>query len=396
MNSDTGQVAELGVSASAQPQSRRRFLWGFLIMLLAGVGWFALRSSRADAPVRLEVAPESLDFGEAWSQVGFEWDLPIHNPSGRPVDVSEIRSSCGCTAVKPESFTVGPAETVDVRLVLDLTSNSRREVGASEWPFSITLAPFVEDVRAPVGEWELSGTVRKLLEVTPGELDFSQTLVRGQPFSPRQIRVQPLHPIQKLSADCDPELGSIVVRRSSEDENVFELDVRPSENLPIGRFRFAVSVKALLESGSQSPMMELPVYGSVVHDVQVKPGAIFVGPVALGERIERTFSVVSRTGKSLSVKNVHCDSGHVEIARVDESTVSGSQYEYRVSVAVKNLGHCSTEVCLNLAGPEDGEAGQVIVPVTWYGLGPPQGGTGKEAVSAGKSAGGQTRSTQSP
>src|SRR5438552_14133704 len=50
-------------------------------------------------PHWLSVRPESLDFGEVWSQAKFEWKLPLQNSSGNPTTIVRVVPACTCAAV---------------------------------------------------------------------------------------------------------------------------------------------------------------------------------------------------------------------------------------------------------------------------------------------------------
>jgi hypothetical protein len=205
-----------------------------------------------------------------------------------------------------------------------------------------------------------------LLDFAPRKVDLSETLVQGEPFLPRHVHVRCSQPIEELSAHCDPALASVLVRRLSGEQNAFELEIFPSEKLPLGDFHFPVSVEAQLRNGSTPIAVELPVLGSVVHDVRVTPGSLFVGPVPTGETIERALVIASRTGGRLVVQDASCDCENVEMRRVAHSPPSS--YEYVVSLTVKRPGPGATELRFSVIVNEDVEPSQIAVPMTWHGI----------------------------
>ncbi len=351
---------------------RRLVLAGFLATMFAGGFWLGVERMRPDRPrVQLQVNPKDLDFGEAWLQTGFEWELPVHNPTRRDVRVERIECSCACVEVEPSAFTVPASGTVRLRVTADLSAKTPRGGSSQEWEFCARLAPVVEGAVGEMHDWKVRGTVRKLLDLVPAELNFSETLVEGEPFPAGRIRVRCLRPLKGLSADCDPHLASLRVRSVLEERNTSELEILPSEELPVGRFRFPVSIRAQLEAGSASPTVELAVYGRVVHDLQVTPSSVFVGPVELGQMFERTFVVASRTGKPVAVKDIDCDSPNVEIRATGEA--SSSRREYGAWVRVNQGGPQSTELRFTVTAEEDGALSRIVVPLSWHGVLPPSG-----------------------
>lgn len=111
----------------------------------------------------LVVAPERLDFGEAWEDSQFKWVLPILNAGSHEVEIQDFGSSCTCSAIEPQSLVIPAGQAREVCLTLDLTADPLKERAkqpAQEWrDFPVTLAPRLRDDRGSRTWWTIKGRV---------------------------------------------------------------------------------------------------------------------------------------------------------------------------------------------------------------------------------------------
>lgn len=103
---------------------------GLLTFLLAaalpalGQNVAAPAASQPGGP-RLKLDKEKLDFGSLWYGDPCEMQLGLTNVGSAPLEISELKTSCGCTAAKLEQTTLQPGQTEQVRITYDTKKGVR-------------------------------------------------------------------------------------------------------------------------------------------------------------------------------------------------------------------------------------------------------------------------------
>ncbi|WP_407936151.1 DUF1573 domain-containing protein, partial [Gemmata algarum] len=116
------------------------------------------------------VAPEDLDFGDAWADPAFVRVLRVHNTSQQTVQIERWRTSCDCAGVQPTSLRLEPGETQNIQMNIDLT----RTVDMSSSTQSRVEVPLAAVIRGrDSATWVLRGRARPLLVASGAEYVIS-------------------------------------------------------------------------------------------------------------------------------------------------------------------------------------------------------------------------------
>ncbi len=92
-------------------------------LLLAALLAFAAAAPRAPAATLAPkaVCPEmEYDFGEMENTETVEHDYVVRNEGSLPLELLNVRTSCGCTAASPTKTLLAPAEEGRIRVSFDL------------------------------------------------------------------------------------------------------------------------------------------------------------------------------------------------------------------------------------------------------------------------------------
>jgi Protein of unknown function (DUF1573) len=116
------------------------------------------------------------DFGSVPRGAQLFHRFPMTNIYAVPLQIIDIRSSCGCATVTPSSRTLGPRETI----FIDVTMDGRRFTGSKNIRVNITVGPEYSST----AELKLSAISRADIVFNPGQVNFG-VVSRGD--TPEQI-----------------------------------------------------------------------------------------------------------------------------------------------------------------------------------------------------------------
>jgi hypothetical protein len=290
----------------------RKAVWLALFIALPadsiGLGWHnGARHSVGQTPVEILTVPAgALDFGEAGYEEKFPWTLPITNVSDKPVVVSSLTASCGCTSVEPTSFALEPGERRDVALSLDLTPSKQSEMEQRQRDFAVTISAAIESRRLPV-EWQLKGSIIQPYKFSSSHLDFGDSLIAGEPFESKEITVECLDGLESLVAQCDESFGSVTVTKESPWS--FKLGIKPNESLEIGPHEWVVKLHGTRSDGKKVPQGGLAAFARIRPPVMALPPQIYFSSSENSDRDPRQITLVSLSGARVEVEQVVTSEG---------------------------------------------------------------------------------------
>jgi hypothetical protein len=375
MSSETGRNSALARSPAPSSMPHQRMWawrhWAVILGALLGGALFGVWQGQSrivaeSENARLEIAPEFLDFGEAWEQDAFPWTVSMHNPTRRDIRISRFATSCDCTSIDPQSVTVPAGQSIDVRLTFDLSSPKSSDAQESPRPFSVRLVPTVADPLPPLKGWTIEGQVRRAYFVEPPRIAFGDSLIAGQPYEPQFAIVMTEIPLATLTAETDaPELARASLQPLSADSSTHELRVEPVDSVPVGFHRFHVLLNGVTARGEEIPTATLDILMRVVSDIQPVPGHAAFGSLGLRDSAEETVALSSRTDAGFEVVEVIDspeDGVHVDPLDAGDNLVS-----FRIRQHAVALKHQSHDVRFRIRYHEDGALIETTVPVSYYG-----------------------------
>jgi len=335
-----------------------------IILLLLAVScavafWMHFAAANATANAQLVVPESALDFGEVWEEEGFQWKLPIRNPTGRAVEISSFQSAPLCTSIQPGSLVIPPGDAAEVTLTLDL---SRICIGQEKLPvrdFSVPIVPVIQGSLPGQRGWVIRGRVRVPLLLEPYEVDFGDNLVQGQPFSSRRVSVTSTTPLARVIARSDSARVSAKLTPVG-DGNSRELEIVPEGSLGPGPWQANVLLEMLTATGEAIPPKRLRVRGVVKEDIEAVPSVVLLGACPVGGTAQETVVLRSTSGKPFEVRAVKTTSQHLVAER--EGQTAPNLKQYRISQRVTWGDPQNGSITFRVEA-ERGEALLVTVPV---------------------------------
>lgn len=315
----------------------------------------------------LHVDPADLGIGPVWATASHRHIIRVTNPSDEPITVKEFVPSCSCTSVTPEAFTLGPGESLDLEVELDLTQSPPKG-SAFDGTTEVDLNPAFANPLLPIQK--ISIRAHASVPVKP----FGRTVHVGaleldaQPPSTATVRLR-VHPgITAVDISAESEDVELTVERGRDsDPQTWILEVRPTAAIALGRFEIPVKIETRSSGGTgeSPPTTELTLTGNTTADVQFAPGSLHFPPTAVGQTAEETVTVWTQSGAPLSIKRVTSEAPGLT-GRVEQ--LSGSQGAVvTIEKTVQTAGAVQEEILIETSVADASRGYRIRIPVNSYG-----------------------------
>lgn len=232
-----------------------------VLLLVAGLPCGALaQATDAPAPAAEVLAPKIVcdemvfDFGERDNSGFVEHDFPIRNAGTLPLEIRNVRASCGCTAVKPSQNVVQPGESAAISARFDLRGRNGMQVK--------TITVTSNDPEKPDLVLQLKGTAMQALSAQPSTLFFGR-LEPGASRSRTFDVVSARGPIQIVSSRTDNPglvLKPVPIDPPG-DGSTHRFELTLDESLPSGNVNGSAFVKT---DKADQPELAIPVAAFIV------------------------------------------------------------------------------------------------------------------------------------
>jgi hypothetical protein len=237
------------------------------------------------------------DFGVVARGADVSYRFVVTNIYKDPVHISNVRTSCGCTAATPSKTSLASREKAFIEVKMD----TRKFVRQKDSNLIVTFdAPLYAEVTLPI-----SAYIRTDVVLTPGGASFGP--VDHGAEHERKIDVayagRPNWTIRDARTDS-PHLEAQVVEtsRTSAGAN-YQLVIRLKSTAPLGAFRQQVTLVTDDEGNPQVPVL---VEGRVEADITVTPDPVALGTVPVGGQMRS--NIVVRGKKPFAIEKIECES----------------------------------------------------------------------------------------
>jgi hypothetical protein len=230
-------------------------------IVVAGMGVFP--SPTWAAPVIMSPEPV-FDFGERDSEEKVEHNFVVKNAGDEVLNITDVKTTCGCTVAKPAVNTLAPGEETTV----GVTFNLKNRQGVQNRKITV----LTNDPETPQYYLELKGTVTALIMMEPTMLNFGRiednephtlpitirTTKEGYTFELREVTIEGAAPIQTVIETVTPGKEYKVVATTN-------------PNLVPGSITGTVTIAT---SEPDRPTLQAKVFGHVIGALTVQPNSI--------------------------------------------------------------------------------------------------------------------------
>jgi hypothetical protein len=285
----------------------------------------------------LAVQTSKLDLGQVWEQKDFAYELPIENHTSRDLEIVDFALSCGCLGIEPRHLSVPANGTATVRLKVDLTQRSLRDLGRASRPVDLEITPLQKNGWPRGSGWNLHGVVNSRVVLDTFAVDFGELPVHNQPCAPTKVLATVHVPMQKLVASVDPKVAMVQIHPRPEGPDRFDLLITPRETLPPGSFECKSKLDLVAPDGQHLPGVTLPISGRMQPEIRVLPARLLLGSRPIGELAVAEVVLQAPPQREVLVDLIEIDSGDVHIEPV---VIEGLQpgRTFRVNQRVTMIG----------------------------------------------------------
>jgi len=215
----------------------------------------------ANAPKAVVDAPH-FDFGEQPNNQTIEHTFVLRNEGDATLEITNIRSSCGCTVGNVSSLVVAPGETSDITGLFNL----RGRQGTQRSVLTVEL----NDPARPRLQLSMGGVATQELDVRPNRLFFGQ--VYGGQQSTRQVEVvgRPETPFDITGVETGSEYFSARVLEA-EAPHHYRIDIETAAPQQAGMIQAVVRIHT---THPKFPVLQLPVNAQVAGALTYAPNQI--------------------------------------------------------------------------------------------------------------------------
>ena len=271
-----------------------------LLIITSLFAVLAAGASRADAQqwAQKMFKVKSHDFGTVARGSQPEFAFEITNVYEEPLEIAEVRTSCGCTTPRITKRRLKTWETGSIVALL----NTKSFTGHKSATLTVVISkPFRAEVQLSI-----QGTIRSDIVLAPWQVDF-QDVPLGQA---RERQVQISHAgrgdwriTDVRSANPHFEVELLSERRTT-NLMTYDMLVRLKPGAPAGYFQDQLT---LVTNDASNRSVNLTVQGRVLSPVTVSPASLFMGVIGPGQTV--TKRLVVRSAEPFRILDVKCKNG---------------------------------------------------------------------------------------
>lgn len=238
-----------------------------------------------------------VDFGVVARGADTQQRVLITNPYKQAVNISGVRTTCGCSAAKPSQSRLEPGETAYVEVTMDTRRFMRRKDSNVIVTFD---QPAFAEVRIPITAY-----IRTDVVLTPGSANFGP-VPAGEEVR-RTIKVayagRESWTLQEVRGQNEHLTAEMVETGRGGGRVNYEVHIVLKSTAPIGTFREQLT---LVTDDANSPFVPLLVEAQIEPDITITPAVVALGLLTPGQ--EKTVNVVLRGRKPFAIEKIECES----------------------------------------------------------------------------------------
>lgn len=216
-----------------------------------------------DGKPRIESPQPVYNFGEVDNSQDIKHDFIIRNAGGAPLEIRDVKTSCGCTVAQPEKKLLHPGEETKIPATLKLQGKQ----GAQKR----TITVFTNDPDTPAFKLDFEGTAVAAIAIEPPVLAFG--MVEDDEPRSMTVSLRATKPDLRF-AITDVQITSedfTLERKTVEEGKHYELEVTLKGGLAPGNY--STRVTAQTDHPDHKNLM-LSGFAQVIGEVRISPDNI--------------------------------------------------------------------------------------------------------------------------
>ena len=281
----------------------------------------------------------SHSFGKVAQNQVISYTFRFRNRGDKPLKIKEVKSSCSCTAALISKDEIRPGEEGQIKVTYN--------TGYREGRFREEVRVISNDPEKPQIILTISGEVVRSIVALPDGLYLGR--IRGERRIEREVRLIDLNgerlEVKKVKSSSKRIKVKVEREKGREDVVKLRIIIDPLK-MRVGKLDERVIVHT---NNDLKPVIEIPITGELVGEVEVRPSRLFFGMVKPGEEVELKAEVINWGKGDLKLLSVESTSKLVDV-KVRE-VKAGRRYELDVVLHPHDEGAIKGEIRIRTNNP---------------------------------------------
>ena len=271
--------------------------------------------------------------------------VKMTNFGNKPISVAVDSTSCGCTVARLSSQLLAPGQTGTLEIKMKVGAWGRKtervtlRTSDPQWPRPV----IAFQVQVPT---TVTPNPSQLNVETPNGQSEERTVFIVMPSSASVVKVTTTHPFVQATLEDIQSIDGGHAQRAK---------VKVTSDAPLGEFSDNVTFEL---KGAEVPRVVVPLKGVIRSDVTANPQQLFLGQLAEGKTIHKTFILESSSGRSFSIQDVKSQSPSITIKPATGITATSHAVEVVITAPTQPNTLIDSSIKLTLS---DGQ--KLSVPV---------------------------------
>lgn len=252
----------------------------------------------------------NFNFKKVYKGQKVEHIFKFTNNGTADLEISKVKSSCGCTAAVISDKTISPGETGEIKTTFN-TGSYKGKVKKS-----ITVKS-----NDPVNLsyiLTISGKITELITTDPKKINFGSVYVGAETEKAVTVTSDSDFKIKKIT----PSTPSLSTSITEVNTNMYVINVISKGRSKIGRFSGAINLET---DNSLQPKVVIPVFGEIAGDITTYPKKIYYGNVKKGEgRVQKIFVKLNK--ENIRISNVKVTPDCISTKIIENYKKNNSQF----------------------------------------------------------------------
>jgi hypothetical protein len=218
------------------------------------------------------------NFGKIFKGQKVEHVYKFENRGKGILEISKVKTSCGCTAVMLTNKIISSGKTGEIKA----TFNS----GSYKGNVTKSITVLSNDPDSPKYKLTLSGEIIEEIIVKPRNINFGSIYLGTKIDKTITIKslTEPNFKIKKITPS-KPFVNASIVEKNNEE---YIIKATLKDNLKIGRFSGVIYLQT---DNPRQPKATIPFFGEIIGDITTYPKKIYYGRVTKGKEITQKIFV---------------------------------------------------------------------------------------------------------
>lgn len=260
----------------------------------------------------------SLDFGVVARGAECKYQLKIRNIYQEVINITNVSTSCGCSAAKPSANQIPSGEEAYVEISMDTVRFMREKTSSALVTLSEPTKGLTREVKIPLRVY-----IRTDVVFTPGSVQFGAVEVGAG--AERKISLAYAGRANWSVLNIKSPKPYVTAQAVETSRNAaagtanYDIIVTLAPDTPIGSLRDQLT---LVTNDEANPNVPLPIEARVEADIMIQPEELALGTVIGGQ--SKTMNLIVRGKKPFKIEKIECDRADNPFKMrlpVDEKTV---------------------------------------------------------------------------